>query len=97
MQYIWQYLGTFLKIPALSIPQLSFYIGDRSASIFHTRSRLNFSALNTFFGNIAVLHLSVIFPMHLLKTWDIISYTTQIFAALREKVFVSAAQLLGNG
>ena len=24
MQYIWQYLGAFLKIPALSIPQLFF-------------------------------------------------------------------------
>ena len=41
--------------------------------------------------------MSAIFPMHLLKTWNIISYTAQIFAALREKVFASAAQLLGNG
>ena len=28
--------------------------------------------------------------------WNIISYTAQIFAALPEKVFASAAQLLGN-
>ena len=47
-----------------------FYIGDRPASIFHTRLRLNqfVPKIITFFGKIVVLHRPVLFVMHLLKT-----------------------------
>ena len=65
----------FLHFPSRSYV---FYIGDRSASIFHTCLRLNFSAyIITFFRKIAVIPLPVVFARHLLKTWNVISYTAR--------------------
>ena len=57
-----------------------FYIGDRSASISHTRLRLNFSALkhHLFFRKIVVYHQPVLFAMHLLKILNIIFCTVPI-------------------
>ena len=50
-----------------------------SASIFHTRLRLDFSALNYHLcRKIVVFSLRVLFVMRLLKTWNIISYTAQV-------------------
>ena len=81
-----------LKIPAFSIPQLHlFYIGDHSASIFHTPVRLNFSALNyhLFQKNCCPSPACALCKPYFL-------YCPRFAALMREKLFTSAAQLLGN-
>ena len=84
----------FLQFPSRNY---LFYIGDRSASIFHTRLRLNFSALkyHLFQKNCC---LSPACPLCDAPVEDPKHYFLHCpcFAALRENLFASAAKLHGN-
>ena len=75
-------LGSFKKnISTCFCPSRNylFYVGDRSTSIFHTRLRLNFSALNTtFLRKIVLFHLHVNIAMLQLKMLNIIICTVQV-------------------
>ena len=84
----------FLHFPSQSY---LFYIGDRSASIFHTRLRLNFSALNyhLFQKNCCPPPACALCNASIKDVKHYFLYYPS-FAALREKLFTSAAQLLGN-
>ena len=74
-----------------------FYIGDRSASIFHSCLRLNFSALHyhLFQKNCCYSPACALCNA---STEDVKRYFLYCprFAALREKLFTSAAHLLEN-
>ena len=74
-----------------------FYIGDRSASIFRTRLRLNFSALNyhLFQKNCCSSPACALCDASIEDVKPYFLYCP-CFAALRDKLFTSAAQLLGN-
>ena len=56
-----------------------FYIGNRPASISHTRVRLNLSALKCHLSKKIVLNQPVLFATHLLKNLNIIFCTAQVF------------------
>ena len=74
-----------------------FYVGDRSASIFHTRLRLNFSALiMTFLRTIAVSTVCTFCDAHIEDAKHYFLYCPR-FAALRVILFASAAHWLGDG
>ena len=76
-----------------------FCIWDRSASIFHTRLRLNFILVPyiiTFFRKIAVLSPACALCDASIEDMKRYFLYCPSFAALREKLFTSAAQLLEN-
>ena len=83
------------KIPAFSISL--FCIGDRLAWIFYTRSRLNFSALNyhLFQKNCCPSPACALCDASIEDVKHYFLYCPS-FAALCEKLFTSAAKLLGN-
>ena len=74
-----------------------FYIGDHSASIFHTRLRLNFSALNyhLFQKKYCPSSACVLCDASIEDVKHYFLYCPS-FSALREKLFTSAAHLLRN-
>ena len=74
-----------------------FSIGDRLASIFHTRLRLNFSALNyhLFQKNCCPSPPCALCDASIEDVKHYFLYCPS-FAAMCEKLFTSAAQLVGN-
>ena len=74
-----------------------FYVGDRSASIFHTRLRLNFSALNydLFTKNCFVSPACKYCNASIEDAKHYFLYCPS-FAALRNILLASAAHILGN-
>ena len=84
----------FLYFPSCSY---LFYIGDGSASIFHTRLRLNFSGLNyhLFQKNCCPSPACAFCDASIEDVKHYFLFCPS-FAALHEKLFTSAAQLLGN-
>ena len=74
-----------------------FYVGDRSASIFHTRLRLNFSALNydPFTKNCSVSPACKYCNASIEDAKHYFLYCPS-FAALRNILLASAAYLLGD-
>ena len=84
----------FLHFPSRSY---LFYIGDHSASIFHTRLRLNFSALNyhLFQKNCCPSPACALCDASIEDVKHYFLYCPS-FAALCKTLFTSTAQLLGN-
>ena len=84
----------FMKFPTCNY---LFFTGDRAASIFHTRLRLNFSALNydLFKRNCSVSSACALCdaPVEDAKHYFLFCPS---FAALRVILFASAAHLLGD-
>ena len=74
-----------------------FYVGDHSASIFHTRLRLNFSALNydPFMKNCSVSAVCKYCNASVEDAKQYFLYCPS-FAALRIILLASAAHLLGD-
>ena len=72
--------------------------GDHPASISHTRLKLNFSALNyhLFQKNFCPSPACALRDAPNCPSAQVLPNYCPIFAALREKLFASAAQLLGN-
>ena len=97
----WCFPGIFKRnlLKFLHFPSRSylFCIGDGSASIFHTRLRLNFSALHyhLFPKNYCSSPACALCDASIEDMKRYFLYCPS-FAALREKLFTSAAQLLEN-
>ena len=97
----WCFPGIFKRnlLKFLHFPSRSylFCIGDRSASIFHTRLRLNFSALHYHLFQKNCCY-SPACGLCKASTEDVKRYFLYCprFAALREKLFTSAAHFLEN-
>ena len=84
----------FLQFPSRNY---LFYIGDRSASISHTRLRLNFSALklHLFQKNFCLSPACTLCDAPVEDPKHYFLYCPS-FAALLKNLFTSAALLLGN-